>query len=139
MKIIQITDTHLMPRGTELHGLNPCERLEACIASIKEFHADAELCIITGDLTDCGDREAYRDFREILQQLTMPFHPLIGNHDHREIFSEVFPEVPLDEYGFVQQMLETGTHKELLQKTGLYRQLVSKQLSGSGLKDFKEN
>jgi len=27
----------------------------------------------------------------------------------------------------------------LLQKTGLYRQLVSKQLSGSGLKDFKEN
>jgi len=30
-------------------------------------------------------------------------------------------------------MVETGTHKELLQKTGLYRQLVSKQLSGSGL------
>jgi len=27
----------------------------------------------------------------------------------------------------------------LLQKTGLYRQLVSKQLSGSGLKDFKES
>jgi len=37
------------------------------------------------------------------------------------------------------KMLETGTHNELLQKTGLYRQLVSKQLSGSGLKDFKEN
>jgi ATP-binding cassette subfamily C protein CydCD len=36
------------------------------------------------------------------------------------------------------EMVETGTHNELLQKTGLYRQLVSKQLSGSGLKDFKE-
>ena len=63
MKIIQITDTHLMPRGTELHGLNPCERLEACIASIKEFHSDAEMCIITGDLTDQGLRESYEDFR----------------------------------------------------------------------------
>ena len=90
MKIIQITDTHLMPRGTELHGLNPCERLEECISSIKEFHADAELCIITGDLTDQGFRESYEDFREIIQQLPMPFQPLIGNHDNREIFSEVF-------------------------------------------------
>ena len=37
------------------------------------------------------------------------------------------------------EMVETGTHNELLQKTGLYRQLVSKQLGGSGLKDHKEN
>ena len=117
MKIIQITDTHLMPRGTELHGLNPCERLEACIASINEFHADAELCIITGDLTDRGYRKAYHDFREILQQLPMPFHPLIGNHDNREIFSEVFPEVPLDKYGFVQQVLETSLGSFLLLDT----------------------
>ena len=90
MKIIQITDTHLMPRGTNLHGLNPCERLEACIASINEFHADAEMCIITGDLTDQGHPEAFHDLREILQQLPMPYHLLIGNHDHRKIFSENF-------------------------------------------------
>ena len=83
MKIIQIKDTHLMPLGTELHDLNPSERLEACISRIKEFYVDAEMCIITGDLTDQGPRESYEDLREILQQLPMPFHPLIGNHDHR--------------------------------------------------------
>jgi len=117
MKIIQISDTHLMPRGTFLHGLNPCERLDACIESINKYHADAELCIITGDLTDKGDRKAYHDFREILQQLPMPFHPLIGNHDHREIFSEAFPEVPVDEHGFVQQMITTGQGRFLLLDT----------------------
>ena len=58
MKIIQVTDTHLMPRGTELNGLNPNERLESCIASITEHHSDAEFCIITGDLTDRGDPDA---------------------------------------------------------------------------------
>ena len=107
MKIIQITDTHLMQRGTELLGINPYERLDACIASIIEFHADAELCIITGDLTDQAHRKAYQDFREILQQLPMLFHPLVGNHDPSKIFSEVFPDVPLDKDGFVQQVLET--------------------------------
>ena len=41
MKIIQITDTHLMPRGATLHKLNPCERLDACIDNIIEYHSDA--------------------------------------------------------------------------------------------------
>ena len=34
------------------------------------------------------------------------------------------------------EMVETGTHNELLQKTGLYRQLVSKQLGGSGVEEL---
>ena len=96
-----------MPRGTDLYGLDPCRRLEACIDSINQHHADAELCIITGDLTDQGDREAYRDLRSILKQLSIPYHLLIGNHDHRQIFSEIFPEAPRDEHGFFQQTLET--------------------------------
>ncbi|MBT7539810.1 MAG: hypothetical protein HN683_10755, partial [Gammaproteobacteria bacterium] len=54
------------------------------------LHADAELCIITGDLSNSGDQEAYHDFREILQQLPMSYHILSGNHDHRDIFAEIF-------------------------------------------------
>ena len=42
-------------------------------------------------------------------------------------------------YTGLVEMQELPEHEELLQKTGLYRQLVSKQLSGSGLKDFKKN
>ena len=75
MKIIQVTDTHLMPRDTELNGLNPNERLKACIASITEHHSDAEFCIIIGDLTDRGDPDAYNDFRNIIQNLSVPYYP----------------------------------------------------------------
>jgi len=82
-----------MPRGTTLHKLNPCERLDACIDNIIEHHSDAQLCIITGDITDRGDIKAYHDFREIIQRLPMPSHPLIGNHDDRDVFCEVFPNV----------------------------------------------
>jgi len=34
-------------------------------------------------------------------------------------------------------IVETGSHQELLQKMGLYRQLVSKQLGGSGVEELK--
>ena len=72
MKIIHITDTHLMPRGTTLHKLNPCERLDACIDNIIEHHSDAEFCVITGDLTHRGDIKSYHDFRDIIQRLQIP-------------------------------------------------------------------
>jgi 3',5'-cyclic AMP phosphodiesterase CpdA len=117
MKIIQITDTHLMSRGTELHGLNPCIRLEACVANINENHSDAEMCIITGDLTERGDIGAYQDFYEIIGRLSIPCHPLIGNHDHREKFCKIFPNVPRDEHGFVQQKLLTPVGRFLLLDT----------------------
>jgi len=50
--------------------------------------------------------DAYNDFRNIIQNLSIPYYTLIGNHDHREIFCEVFPHEPRDEHGFVQQMLK---------------------------------
>ena len=69
------------------------------------------------DLTDRGDPDAYNDFRNIIQNLSIPYYPLIGNHDHREIFCEVFPHVPRDEHGFVQKMLKTTVGRFLLLDT----------------------
>ena len=42
--------------------------------------------------SNSGDPEAYLDFREVLQQLPMPYHPLIGKYNHRDIFAEIFLE-----------------------------------------------
>jgi len=47
----------------------------------------------------------------------MPHHPLVGKYNHRDIFAEIFPEVPLDLQGFVQQMLATEKDRFLLLNT----------------------
>jgi 3',5'-cyclic-AMP phosphodiesterase len=108
MKFVQITDTHLVGPDKALHGLDPRTRLDACIADINVNHGDSEFCVITGDLAHKGLVEAYDSLRDSLSALTMPYHLLVGNHDNREIFRQVFPETLCDENGFVQSVLETS-------------------------------
>ena len=95
-KIIQITDIHFVSQGKRLHGLDPQERLCACIRDINTHHSDADLCVLTGDLAEKGDIEAYRSLRDCLNMLTIPCHLMIGNHDNRENFLKVFPNAPID-------------------------------------------
>ena len=108
MKFIHFTDPHLVPRGELLHGLNPFERLEACIDDINRHHGDAELCVVTGDLAHRAQPGAYADLRECLSRLRMPTHLVVGNHDRRDRLLEAFPETPVDAGGFVQAAVETS-------------------------------
>lgn len=117
MKLIHVTDTHLVPRGEMLHGLNPCERLDACIADINRRHTDAELCVITGDLAHNGTPDAYRDLRDCLSRLKLPYHLLVGNHDKRDVLRDAFPALARDADGFVQDRLETSVGLFLLLDT----------------------
>lgn len=117
MKIIQITDIHLVDRGEYLHGLDPTHRLQTCIADINARNADADLCILTGDLSHTGAIGAYENLRGILRDLPMPYHFMIGNHDNRENLRRVFPEIPCDENGFVQSVIETAAGRFFLLDT----------------------
>ncbi|WP_272481460.1 MULTISPECIES: metallophosphoesterase [Rhizobium/Agrobacterium group] len=62
MKIIQITDTHLMPPGMVVNGVDPEKQLRAAVGDIVKKHADADLLVMTGDLCNYGDPEAYAIF-----------------------------------------------------------------------------
>ncbi len=107
MKLIQVSDLHLVPPGARLLGLDPRARLEAAIADINEHHGDAELCLITGDLTNSGAPEAYALLGEALTELRLPYRLLIGNHDDRDNFRRGFPEAPRDADGFIQSVVRT--------------------------------
>lgn len=108
MKLIHITDTHLVAPDRRLYGLDPRDRLAAAVADINTHHADAEGVIITGDLTDRGEPAAYQALREVLGELAMPCYLGMGNHDAREHLQSVFPELPQDEHGFVQYAQDFG-------------------------------
>lgn len=106
MKIIQITDTHLLPPGRTLHGIDPADQLARVIADVVARHADANLVAITGDLCNDGDPEAYALLRALLAPLACPVRLMLGNHDARPAFRDAFPDHPVDANGFVQSWLD---------------------------------
>lgn len=108
MKLIHLTDLHLVAPGSLLHGLDPLARLDQCLADILRHHGDADLLVITGDLTDDGSAEAYATLARRLEAVGLPHRLLLGNHDTRAGFGATFPQAPVDEAGFVQSVLDTA-------------------------------
>ena len=101
-KIVTLTDIHIMPENGRLIGIDPTERLRLAIEHINRTQVDAELCVITGDLTHKGDPDSYETLRQELAKLRIPVRILVGNHDIRENFRDAFPEADDDGNGFVQ-------------------------------------
>jgi 3',5'-cyclic-AMP phosphodiesterase len=110
-KIITLTDIHILPGDQLLIGIDPKERLAQAVDHINRTQSDADLLIITGDLTHFGDTESYSILRSILAKLTIPVKILVGNHDIRANFVSAFPESETDRSGFVQFVTQLGGYK----------------------------
>lgn len=117
MKLVQVTDTHLVADGASVYGLDPAARLATCVAHINAHHADAEMCVVSGDLSDDGRPGAYRALKRVLDGLAVPYHLMAGNHDDRTALLAAFPGTPQDADGFVQCALETPEGRLLLLDT----------------------
>ena len=88
--------------GEKLHDLDPFERLRLCFEDIATHHSDADLCVLTGDLSEAGQTEAYVLLKQLLVDLPKRASLLLGNHDHRQRFCDVFTHTPKDSNGFIQ-------------------------------------
>ncbi len=107
MKFIHLSDTHLMGAPSDkLYGIKPAKRLKKALRNIAAHHADAAFVVITGDLTNAGDPEAYALLKKYTQILPMPLLPVVGNHDDRAAFWAHFPDRRSDD--FVQYVHEEG-------------------------------
>jgi 3',5'-cyclic-AMP phosphodiesterase len=84
MKMIALSDLHLVPRGGISKGLDTAERLRLALADICAKHADAAFCVMMGDLADKGEIGAYEQLSELTRELPMPIYLMVGNHDDRQ-------------------------------------------------------
>ena len=117
LKLIHLTDLHFTPPGIDHLECEPRQRLEQAIESINAEHGDAAFVVITGDLAALGQAAAYEDLKDCLSALRVPYRLCLGNGDHRTRFRETFPEIEVDENGFVQSVVETAAGRLILLDT----------------------
>ncbi len=117
MKLIHLTDTHLVAEAADLYGTNPKKRLEQAVAHIAQRHPDAHACVVTGDLTHYGHADAYTHLRDVLAGLPMPVHLIPGNHDSRATLLEHFPDTPVNSAGFIQYDADLGDYRAIFLDT----------------------
>jgi 3',5'-cyclic AMP phosphodiesterase CpdA len=117
MKLIQVSDTHLGEAGERVFGLDPAASLDQCVTHINGNHADAELCLVTGDLVNRGMASEYAGLKRILSRLAMPYRLIPGNHDARETLRAGFPELPFEAGEFLHQSVATSQATVLLLDT----------------------
>lgn len=118
MKLLQLTDPHLVAPGMTLKGLDPERRLRECLSDIEDKHGDAVALIIPGDIAESADPEAYALLRRVLGEYRLPpVHMTIGNHDRREVFASTFPESMDPVSGFASTSFSLGNYAGLLLDT----------------------
>ncbi len=116
-KLIIFTDLHMVPEGMTIIGIDPYRRLANGVAHVNRFHADADRVIFAGDLAHYADRASYKRLKDLLSELIPPAAIMIGNHDRREVFLDVFADAATDESGFVQQTIDFADCRAVLLDT----------------------
>ena len=70
-----LTDTHISTSNPK-----PMEDLQRSIADINQ-HPDIEFVVVTGDLTESGDRASIQAIKDALDHLRVPYYAASGNHE----------------------------------------------------------
>ena len=102
-KVLVLTDLHIVEEEAEIIGLDPFLRAQEVLNHAVSHHADADHLVICGDLTHHGRPQQYERLKALLDGVEIPLSLLMGNHDRREAFHEVFGGT-----GFVQAVVSVG-------------------------------
>lgn len=106
MLIAQVTDVHIGFDPQNDDELNQ-HRFRAVLKALADGPNKPDLLLMTGDLTDRGDVQSYIRLKELIADCDFPCLPLVGNHDLRAAFHQIFSGHD-DGQGFVQYVQDAG-------------------------------
>jgi 3',5'-cyclic-AMP phosphodiesterase len=114
LKFVVMSDLHLVREGEVSMTLDTAARLEAAVDAVNARYADADFCVLAGDLADLGEAEAYGRLKAIISRLTIPVHITLGNHDDRPVFFEVFGAEQAAETGKVDKVIDAKGYRIII-------------------------
>jgi Icc protein len=110
MLIAQITDLHLVTESGLVYGVvDTAAYARAALTALSKLEPRPDMLLLTGDLADAGEAEAYTWLSGELDALGIPAYVIPGNHDLRAPMRQAFAHhgyLPLD--GFLHYTIEAG-------------------------------
>ncbi|OXI24316.1 phosphodiesterase [Burkholderia sp. AU15512] len=115
MLLAQISDLHIKrPGQLAYRRVDTAAALTRCIEKLNALVPRPDAVLVTGDLTDFGHDEEYRNLRGLLAALEIPYYLMIGNHDDRAGLRRAFADrAELQAGEFVQYALDVGAVRVL--------------------------
>lgn len=97
--IIHVSDPHFLANGVRLGGRFDVEsNFARTLEAIRAVHPHPAAIVITGDLADLGEPDAYRRLRRavepVARELAAPIVWVAGNHDERPALREGLLDLP---------------------------------------------
>jgi len=89
--IAQISDLHLSVENTKALTIAPmAKNLKLCVEHINQLPLLPDLVLVTGDISNGGLIEELKSAKTLLDQFSMPYFVIPGNHDKRQDLLTVF-------------------------------------------------
>lgn len=94
--LAQVTDSHLLAQTTaDLRGCNTWNSFKTVLREAVRCNPDGLL--LTGDLAEQGEGEAYGHLVSAISPLGLPTYWLPGNHDCLPVLQQAFQDLPLSQ------------------------------------------
>ncbi|MGR0219391.1 phosphodiesterase [Agromyces sp. ZXT2-6] len=111
--IAHLSDTHFLAGGAPLGGTaDTVAHVDRAIRQLGRLAGSLDAILVTGDVTDLGERDAYLRIRDALEPLAEATGArlvwVMGNHDERAPFAEILLHEPDPTHGPVNRVVDLG-------------------------------